>query len=237
MTCHVARRVGEFAQRLRRDRHLASEALATTDAELAEYTYEHPGDVVDDAATNSAYRLLATLEARDRRVLEEIDAAEARLYAGRFGACETCGRRIPVERLRALPAARRCIACEETAEQSRTRRTPSMTAWKLVTVMAALGLLIGVGPAWAQSPPDAHHPPAAAPAAAAPDASGPGAMPMMDMCRQMMSGPMMGMGAGADGKMDPKMTAHMLEMRGEMMKAMGEVMMKHGKMMQGPSAK
>jgi len=87
------------------------------DAELGEYKYEHPGDVLDDATTNMTCRLLATLEARDRRVLDEIDAAEERLTEGRYGACETCGRRIPVERLRALPFARRCVGCEEAAER------------------------------------------------------------------------------------------------------------------------
>ena len=51
-------------------------------------------------------------------------------------------------------------------------------------------------------------------------------MPMMDMCRQMMAGSMMGM--SGDQKLDPKMMAQMLQMRGEMMKAMGEIMMKHG---------
>jgi len=40
------------------------------------------------------------------------------------------------------------------------------------------------------------------------------------------------MGAGDEHKMDPKMMAHMLQMRGEMMRAMGEVMMKHGQKMQ-----
>jgi hypothetical protein len=47
----------------------------------------------------------------------------------------------------------------------------------------------------------------------------------------MMAGSMPGM--SADQKMDPKMMAHMLQMRGEMMKAMGEIMMKHGAMMRG----
>ena len=34
-------------------------------------------------------------------------------------------------------------------------------------------------------------------------------------------------------RMDPKTRAQMLQMHGEMMKAMGEVMMKHGKAMEG----
>jgi hypothetical protein len=110
--------------------------------------------------------------------------------------------------------------------------------WKLVVAILGLTLLFGVGPVYAQSPADPHHPSAATPAPAPgipPESKGGGAMPMMDMCRQMMAGPMMGM--GGDQKMDPKMMAHMLEMRGEMMKAMGEVMMKHGKMMQSGATK
>jgi len=105
---------------------------------------------------------------------------------------------------------------------------------KVMVTILGLTVLFGVAPAWAQSPTDPHHQPAAAPAAppggmqAPPDG---GAMPMMDMCRQMMAGSPMGM--GGDQKMDPKMMAHMLEMRGEMMKAMGDIMMKHGRMMQG----
>ena len=114
--------------------------------------------------------------------------------------------------------------------------------WKVVVALLGLALLIGVAPAFAQSPTspvDPHHPVATAPAPS-PGARGEprdgGMMPMMDMCRQMMAGPMMGgpmMGMGTDQKMDPKMMAHMLQMRGEMMKAMGEVMMKHGAMMRG----
>ena len=62
-------------------------------------------------------------------------------------------------------------------------------------------------------------------------------MPMMEMCRQMMADmmgmPMMGGGAPAD----PKEKAEMLQMRGEMMKAMGEIMMKHAKRMHGMTSK
>jgi hypothetical protein len=100
---------------------------------------------------------------------------------------------------------------------------------KVVSAMVAAMLALAAPAAWAQSPTDAHHP------SAAPKADGgmDGGMPMMDMCRQMMS--MGGMpGMGGDQKMDPKMQAHMLQMRGEMMKAMGEVMMKHGAMMMAP---
>ena len=64
-----------------------------------------------------------------------------------------------------------------------------------------------------------------------------GGMMPMEMCRQMMAGHMMGgmmgMPMGGDAqRMDPKTMAQMMEIRGEMMKAMGEIMMKHAKKMQ-----
>jgi RNA polymerase-binding protein DksA len=113
--------MGEFIQRLGRDRRAVRQALMTTDAELEGYTRDHPGDVLDDAATDTTCRLLASLDARDRRVLEEIEAAEARLSAGTFGVCEACAKPISFERLRALPAARFCVTCEETAERAASR--------------------------------------------------------------------------------------------------------------------
>ena len=117
MTCHVGLRNGEFERRLRRDRREAYQALMTTDAELAGCEYEHLGDRLDDAATNSACRVLVSLEARDHRALAEIDAAERRLSAGTFGVCEACARRISYARLRALPTARLCVPCEAMTEQ------------------------------------------------------------------------------------------------------------------------
>jgi len=105
---------------------------------------------------------------------------------------------------------------------------------------AVLGLvlLVGVAPVFAQSPTTVGpaHPIAAAPSAAPGPRAEPRegtAMPMMDMCRHMMGAQTPGMGAGG---MDPTMMAHMLEMRGEMMKAMGEIMLKHGKMMREAEA-
>ncbi|HEV8585862.1 MAG TPA: universal stress protein [Methylomirabilota bacterium] len=128
----------------------------------------------------------------------------------------------------------RCAVLGSVADQLVRRAKAAVLL--LRPVILALVLLLGAAPVWAQSPAAPHHPPAAAPAPSPGGPAGGGAMPMMDMCRQMMAGPMPGMGGdqmGADAKMDPKMMAHMLQMRGEMMKAMGEIMMKHGAMMQG----
>jgi RNA polymerase-binding transcription factor len=49
--------------------------------------------------------------------LARIDAALARLDAGMYGDCLECGAEISGQRLRALPFAVRCVACEEKREQ------------------------------------------------------------------------------------------------------------------------
>lgn len=46
-----------------------------------------------------------------RRELEEIDAALARIQEGRYGACLNCGGPMGLQRIRALPEARYCVAC------------------------------------------------------------------------------------------------------------------------------
>jgi hypothetical protein len=108
-------------------------------------------------------------------------------------------------------------------------------------VAGALFAMLVVSPVYAQQP-DAsrgqHHPESQAgpsttpPPASTPDVKG-GEMPMMDMCHQMMSAMMRMQMMGAAAPADPKEKAEMLEMRGEMMKAMGDIMMKHARRMQG----
>jgi hypothetical protein len=98
-------------------------------------------------------------------------------------------------------------------------------------VLIALGLVFTVtGLAAAQQPP---------PPAGGHGGGGmhPGGMPMM--CQMMGGGAMPMMGGGMPmmgmmgGHMDPKAMAQMLQLHGEMMKAVGDVMVRHGKTMEG----
>ncbi len=63
---------------------------------------------------------LALLQMRGE-TLARIEEALARLDAGQYGACVTCGTDIAERRLRALPFAVRCHKCEETREQEQRR--------------------------------------------------------------------------------------------------------------------
>jgi RNA polymerase-binding transcription factor DksA len=62
--------------------------------------------------TTGLDRELARVTAeRARDVLDDIEAAVARIDDRTYGACESCGRPIPFERLEAIPHARHCVAC------------------------------------------------------------------------------------------------------------------------------
>jgi len=60
---------------------------------------------------------LAVLETLDR-ALRQIDAALARLHAGRYGLCSACSESIPVARLRAVPFATLCVPCQTQRERA-----------------------------------------------------------------------------------------------------------------------
>ncbi|MBF5045740.1 TraR/DksA C4-type zinc finger protein [Simulacricoccus sp. 17bor-14] len=48
---------------------------------------------------------------QEREELDEVEAALARIEAGRFGTCEHCGGAVGRQRLRAVPEARHCLGC------------------------------------------------------------------------------------------------------------------------------
>jgi RNA polymerase-binding transcription factor DksA len=48
--------------------------------------------------------------------LHEIQEAFERIKDGSFGLCETCKKKIPKERLKAIPYARLCVACKKKEE-------------------------------------------------------------------------------------------------------------------------
>ena len=94
----------EDVERVRRDRH---EELAGT---------------ATDAGDESVATLIADLDhaeiGRDLSELRELEAARTRLADGRYGVCDDCGGDIGYERLKANPAAVRCIACQTRHEKT-----------------------------------------------------------------------------------------------------------------------
>jgi RNA polymerase-binding transcription factor DksA len=74
---------------------------------------DHDGPAhADPAARWSDYEAaLEPISEQVRRELADIDAALERIADGRYGACQSCGGPMGLQRLRALPEARYCVAC------------------------------------------------------------------------------------------------------------------------------
>jgi DnaK suppressor protein len=93
----------------------ADELKAQADALALEH---EPGDVQFDeeggegGTANVDRELDLHLSAQAHAAVEEIDAAMAKIAAGTYGACESCGSPIPMARLEALPHARLCVSCK-----------------------------------------------------------------------------------------------------------------------------
>lgn len=89
---------------------------------------QHPVELASEIVERE---IAAGILAETNEMLAEIVAARERLSAGTFGRCESCGGTIDVERLNAVPWARRC-ASDERAHQSEARgyeRNVEPSAW------------------------------------------------------------------------------------------------------------
>jgi len=80
------------------------------------------GRQVEDQGEQGEQRVRAGIEhaelQRDLQEMREIVAARERMADGRYGECVDCGQQIALERLKAQPAAMRCIACQAAYEKA-----------------------------------------------------------------------------------------------------------------------
>jgi DnaK suppressor protein len=103
-----------------RETDLRAQVQAAREA-LAERPNAH-GRQVEDQGEQGEQRVRAGIEhtelQRDLQELRAIDTARERIADGRYGECVDCGQPIALERLKAQPAAQRCIVCQEAYEKA-----------------------------------------------------------------------------------------------------------------------
>jgi DnaK suppressor protein len=109
--------VTEFRERLRNARGELLRTVLLTGDEMRGLGDREPGTLIEDSARGVMTDLVASLNGRERRELDEIQEAMARLETDSFGACEICGASISLPRLRAIPWARHCLACQFQQER------------------------------------------------------------------------------------------------------------------------
>jgi len=76
-----------------------------------------PKDLADIAADDIDRRILEVLGSQEIKRLQLIDSALARMENGHYGICMSCGKKVPEERLKAIPYAILCIDCKSSEER------------------------------------------------------------------------------------------------------------------------
>jgi DnaK suppressor protein len=97
------------------------EKLVIENSEFREIVQDmDPKDLVDIAAEDIDRKTLEALGTQEIKRLRLIDSALSRVQNGHYGLCMKCNKKIPLERLEAIPYALMCIDCK-TSDERRNR--------------------------------------------------------------------------------------------------------------------
>ena len=92
--------------------------LALENSEFQELIEDmKPKDLADIASDDIDRRILESLGSQEMRRLQWIESALGRVRDGHYGVCMSCGKKIPRERLEAIPYALLCIDCKSSDER------------------------------------------------------------------------------------------------------------------------
>ena len=79
-----------------------------------------PKDLADVASDDIDRKMIEAIGSQEMKRLSLIDSALTRIKQGKYGLCIKCGKKIPRERLEAIPYALMCVECK-TIEERRSR--------------------------------------------------------------------------------------------------------------------
>lgn len=79
-----------------------------------------PKDLADIASDDIDRKMIEALGTQDLKRLKLIESTLTRIQQGKYGLCMKCGKRIPQDRLEAIPYALMCVECK-SAEERRNR--------------------------------------------------------------------------------------------------------------------
>ena len=106
---------------------IREELTQSGDSEYIELLGRGGSDTGEEAVRDLLWGLNSTLYDRHIRQIREIELARQRMSEGTYGVCVDCEEEIGFERLRARPAAKRCIYCQQQHERTHAHvSTPNM---------------------------------------------------------------------------------------------------------------
>ena len=103
---------------------LAGDNLKRSPIEASGDISAHSTHMADQGTDNFDRELALNLASSRQESLYDIEDAIRRVDEGTYGACESCGGAIELPRLKALPFAKKCMACQNAAERGRTTYRP-----------------------------------------------------------------------------------------------------------------
>lgn len=104
--------------------NMLNEALEKSDATLEDMTGagEVFADPADRATMESDRAFTLRLRDRERKLIKKIQKTLKRIEDGEYGICDDCGEDISIERLKARPVTKLCIACKSKQEEEESLR-------------------------------------------------------------------------------------------------------------------
>ena len=94
----------------------ANEAYRRSQVVNREATGEPLQDLADQASEGYRKEFLYGLSDGERATLLQVEEAMRRMDEGTYEECTSCGNKIPLTRLKAIPWAALCIECQERQE-------------------------------------------------------------------------------------------------------------------------
>jgi len=115
----------KLRQQLEHKRREANEAYRRSQAVNREATAEPLQDLADQASEGYRKEFLYSLSDSERETLLQVEAALGRMDEGTYEECMSCGEKIPLPRLKAIPWAALCIDCQEQQEAGERKQLRS----------------------------------------------------------------------------------------------------------------
>lgn len=106
----------KLREQLEKKRRETNEAYRRSQTVNREATAEPLQDLADQASEGYRKEFLYSLSDSDRETLLQVEEALRRLDEGTYEECSSCGEKIPLARLKAIPWASLCIDCQERQE-------------------------------------------------------------------------------------------------------------------------
>lgn len=106
----------KLRERLEVKRRDANEAYRRSQTVNREATAEPLQDLADQASEGYRKEFLYSLSDGERETLLQVEEALRRMDEGTYEECTSCGEKIPLPRLKAIPWAVLCIDCQERQE-------------------------------------------------------------------------------------------------------------------------